>query len=130
MNKGILFTYDALIALALLSAGMALVLVFSNYDATAGRYTGLESIGRDYLTEKYENNIDIDEADVLQLSGRTVSETPPVGEPLVVYSSAFEYLDLCNCTTTACTLENGLNASCLQSQDINSSIKKEVWVTP
>jgi len=130
LSKGILFTYDALIALALLSAGMASVLVFSNYDSTAGRYAGLEAIGRDYLTEKYQAKISVSEADALQLTGKNVSETQPSDKPLVAYSSAFDYLDLCNCTTSSCTLVKELNASCLSSQDINSSIKKEAWVTP
>jgi len=130
LRKGILFTYDALTALALLSAGMAFLLVSTNYDPAPARYASMEAVARDYLTEKYQQEIDIKDTDVMQLTGRNVSETPPAGEPLVFYASAFDYLPLCNCTASSCTLLQGLNETCLLSQDINSSIKKEAWVTP
>ncbi|MEW5955178.1 MAG: hypothetical protein AB1626_01405 [Candidatus Micrarchaeota archaeon] len=130
LRKGMFFTYDALAALVVVSAAAAMVLAFSNYNPVARGYAGLDAVGRDYLTEKYQAGITITEADVLQLTGKNVSETLPADEPLVAHSVAFDYLDLCNCTDWNCSFFDGVNESCFFSQDINESIRKEAWVTP
>jgi len=129
LRKGFFFTYDALSALVVVAAAASIVLAFSNYNAVARGYAGLDAVGRDYLTEKYLHGIPVTESNVQSLTGKSVSETIPVGKPVVVHSTAFKYLDLCNCSDWNCSLFYGVNTSCFSSQDINESIRKEAWVS-
>lgn len=125
-----LFTFDALAALAIISAATAIIITASNTTPIAREHSILATAGRDYLLEKYVHGITITEAQALQLTRKTVSETIPQNADNAATATAYAYLNPCSCPTTTCDIKKDYNSTCLYTQDINSSIKRNAWVTP
>jgi|GEM_PF-2660624 hypothetical protein len=124
--KGIVFTIDGLLSLI---AVLSLYTLFNSFQPSyVQSFNSLRILGNDYLQLKYEYKTGITPAVFNSLTGFNVTENPPSSN-FSIHSVFYVYPNICNCTGN-CYLVNGVNTSCLSSQDANiTNSVYNAWVT-
>lgn len=125
-KKGLLFTLDALFAIAVISIAAYSFIAFSQQQWGLEKIFGLQQLGRDYLKLQCEGLIN--ENEFQGLTGLSISTTPNAFQNarLVAHASVFDYPPVCGG-------QSEVNATdpCLTTQEIeNNSFYYEAWLTP
>ena len=128
-RKALIFTTDALLALAAITIATTAFAAFETRTQDFGKQVELAQLGRDYLKLETENKITPEK--FRELTGLQVSntETKFANQQLTVQAILYEYPKICECASTPCTLENDY---CLKKRDVPKpeNLIKKAWVTP
>ncbi len=131
-RKALIFTIDALLALAaIMIAATAFTVFETRTQAFAfSKQAELAQLGRDYL-KLLEAGNKINPSKFNSLTGLRVSETETefANNALAVRATLYEYPKICGCAENPCVLTSG---SCLKKQDVSKpdDLIKKAWVTP
>ncbi len=130
-RKALVFTIDALLALAAITIAATTFTVFETQTQAFAfsRQSELAQLGRDYLKLQAENKIN--PSDFNNLTGLRVSETETgfASNALAVRATLYKYPKICGCAENPCVL---VDDSCLKKQDVSkpNDLVKKAWVAP
>jgi len=121
-----IFTTDALLALAVITIATTAFTVFAAQTPEYGKQVQLAQLGRDYL------KLGINDSDWFYKNTglhMTTNQNAFANRPLTVNALLYEYPDICRCTENSCQLERD---ACLRTQEIQNpdDIVRKVWVSP
>lgn len=129
-QKGIFFTVDAMLSLAMLSILAMAVFAYSQQPTfSTGGALSMHNLAREYLTAQYQG-IAIDETKFNSLTGFTVTQDdatiPSSPAPkLVAHAVLVKYGDIC-CPDSSCSVAVG--AGCLLGQPVGVVERTDAWV--
>ena len=127
------FSLDALFALAFVAIVLSLPLVLSQDAVGYLDLDGLSTLGRDYLLLKYYYNKTIVPDNFTSLVGSNLSESEPSDYNYQwSYAVYYRYPNFFNCAnSTNCSFANtSASANYSNSQDTGIDYKHAVWVRP
>ncbi|NYZ78232.1 hypothetical protein H0N96_02410 [Candidatus Micrarchaeota archaeon] len=127
-RKAMIFTTDALLALAVITIATTAFTVFAAQTPEYGKQVQLAQLGRDYL----KLGIRITDPDWFYRNTGlhvTTDQKDFANNALTVNALLYEYPDICRCTENSCQLERD---ACLKTQEIQNpdDIVRKVWVSP
>jgi hypothetical protein len=129
-RKGFVFTIDAMLALAIVSAALAGIAALASHNSVEAN--SLAAFGRSFLEQRHFHGSAITEAEAGALAGFTVNASAPTQGTAIARSVLFAYpseLAGCGCAASGCALAAGVNDSCLSSQEGLSGMAKQAWVS-